>query len=92
MNVSSPDVWLTGMSGIIYVGLAESCDISREDLDSPMVPICQNKFQASFQFVLIAELSLQLFSPSQTNFKLLPGHFKQDSEAMKCYQYAVVAS
>ena len=55
-----------GMFRIIYVGLAESCDMSWDDLDSPMVPICQNKFQGSFQFVLIAELSLQLFSPSQS--------------------------
>ena len=59
------------MFRIIYVGLAESCDMSWDDLDSPMVPICQNKFQGSFQFVLIAELSLQLFSPNQPSIKTL---------------------
>ena len=60
-----------GMFRIIYVGLAESCDMSWDDLDSPMVPICQNKFQGSFQFVLIAELSLQLFSPNHPSIKSL---------------------
>ena len=82
-----------GMFCIIYVGLAESCDMSRDDLDSPMVPICQNKFQGSFQFVLIAELSLQLFSPSQSWQDILsllfPGQWNDNNMQLERHKKVV---
>ena len=78
---------------IIYVGLAESCDMPRDDLDSPMVPICQNKFQGSFQFVLIAELSLQLFSPSQSWQDILsllfPGQWNDNNMQLERHKKVV---
>ena len=59
-NVSNKRISPRSLVSIVYRSVP--CLLGDVVTHLAMVPICQNKFQGSFQFVLIAELSLQLFS------------------------------